>query len=518
MKKNLFYLFALICSMSLFTACSNDDDPDYTQVIENEIAGEYKGALDISLDGIPVAKDLPKNVTIAKVNGNTISLELKDFNFSGLNLGTIKLEKCVLTESNGTYIFTGNQKLDLTASSIGVCDVTVTGTTLQNETTVNLDIAVPTLGQTVKVLYKGSKLKGNESGEAKITSFIFDRNVAEVDSLVLSTKIDEVAKTISIVVVDTAKNEYLTALVPTIEVSNGATLVPGSKVAQDFSNGNQVSYTVVAEDGTVATYVASVSSKLFVADFEEWIAGVEGQKPEMTFYEPTGWSSSNTGAHFLKAFGLAESYVVMSTEDAHSGEKAALIQSIDTKGQDLWLAKAPKVTTGTLFLGKFITDASSTLNSTKFGVPYSNKPVALKGWYKYTPGEIYYLVTKEPYDQNCYKEFVVDENKTDEFAISVVLYETEQYDLEGWTDCLTGVANAENNIYTSSRIAAIAQLTGGIQADWKNFELPLEWKKEFDANKKYRMTIACSSSKDGDKFGGAPGSTLIVDEFELVVE
>ena len=32
MKKNLFYLFALICSMSLFTACSNDDDPDYTQV------------------------------------------------------------------------------------------------------------------------------------------------------------------------------------------------------------------------------------------------------------------------------------------------------------------------------------------------------------------------------------------------------------------------------------------------------------------------------------------------------
>jgi hypothetical protein len=61
-------------------------------------------------------------------------------------------------------------------------------------------------------------------------------------------------------------------------------------------------------------------------------------------------------------------------------------------------------------------------------------------------------------------------------------------------------------------------LTGGIQADWKNFELPLEWKKEFDANKKYRMTIACSSSKDGDKFWGAPGSTLIVDEFELVVE
>ena len=36
MKKNLFYLFALICSMSLFTACSDDDDPDYSKVIEEE--------------------------------------------------------------------------------------------------------------------------------------------------------------------------------------------------------------------------------------------------------------------------------------------------------------------------------------------------------------------------------------------------------------------------------------------------------------------------------------------------
>ena len=33
MKKNLFYLFALICSMSLFTACSDDDDDTKDPVI-----------------------------------------------------------------------------------------------------------------------------------------------------------------------------------------------------------------------------------------------------------------------------------------------------------------------------------------------------------------------------------------------------------------------------------------------------------------------------------------------------
>ena len=51
MKKNLFYLFALICSMSLFTACSDDDDPDYSKVIEEEIAGNYKGTLTVTVEG-----------------------------------------------------------------------------------------------------------------------------------------------------------------------------------------------------------------------------------------------------------------------------------------------------------------------------------------------------------------------------------------------------------------------------------------------------------------------------------
>ena len=35
---------------------------------------------------------------------------------------------------------------------------------------------------------------------------------------------------------------------------------------------------------------------------------------------------------------------------------------------------------------------------------------------------------------------------------------------------------------------------------------------------KYKFAIVCSSSKDGDSFKGAGGSTLIVDEFEVICE
>lgn len=38
MKKNLFFLFALICSMSLFTACSDDDDDK----IKDPVIGTWK--------------------------------------------------------------------------------------------------------------------------------------------------------------------------------------------------------------------------------------------------------------------------------------------------------------------------------------------------------------------------------------------------------------------------------------------------------------------------------------------
>lgn len=49
MKKNLFYFFVLICSMSLFTACSNDDEEDTTPVDYNN------EQLEMTLSDTPLA-------------------------------------------------------------------------------------------------------------------------------------------------------------------------------------------------------------------------------------------------------------------------------------------------------------------------------------------------------------------------------------------------------------------------------------------------------------------------------
>lgn len=55
MNKRLFYyLFAVLCTVTLFTSCSDDDGDDTPTVIpiEQEIAGDYKGTMDVYYVGV----------------------------------------------------------------------------------------------------------------------------------------------------------------------------------------------------------------------------------------------------------------------------------------------------------------------------------------------------------------------------------------------------------------------------------------------------------------------------------
>lgn len=82
--------------------------------------------------------------------------------------------------------------------------------------------------------------------EKNILSFRFD-------ALDDSGVIDQIARRISFVL---PAGTDVTQLVPTIEVSEGATVEPASGVAQDFTN--PVTYTVTALNGTTAVYTVTV--------------------------------------------------------------------------------------------------------------------------------------------------------------------------------------------------------------------------------------------------------------------
>ena len=497
MKKNFLKLFMLLCVVSMFTACDDADEPNIN--IESDIAGTYKGALDIVMNGSKLGTNIPKNISITKAGISSVNLELKDFSFESLNLGTITIQDCALDKYRDRYTFSGNQTLNLTAP-IGECPVVVNGTIVGSEVTANLDITVPALNQTVKVTYKGVKLKGGESSEAKITSFTIDSDV-----LTEQPAIDEATGKITFKVNDAATDEQL-KLAPVFTISPKATVYPASGVVQDFSKNKSVVYTVVAENGTVKEYTVSSagSQNVLKYSFEEWKT-TENKDPDWLFEEPSGLASSNTAAVFLE--GILGGYFFPITKDGN----AAKIVTMDTKGTDMFIAIVPAVTAGTLFTGQFSLDITSPLKSTQFGIPYAKKPLLFKFSYKYTAGPEFYetKVTGSFYPRKVEKVLV--QGKVDECSINAYLYEVSSD-----TETLNGT-----NINTSSKVIMKAFLAdGSSKSAYTTVTIPFEetGNGTYDPSKKYKLAIVCSSSKEGDAYKGAPESTLWINHLEIIGE
>lgn len=507
MKKKLFYLFALICSMSLFTACSDDDEaPDYSKVIESEMAGNYKGTLTVTVEGTTMPSE-PQKIKIEKAGPSAINLSLANFSFMGITIGDVELKNCVLSQNGNVYTFTGTQDLKVDALS---CTINAKGTIANSAVKVDMDIdaTVGGLKQSVKVVYEGTRLTGSESSEAKITAFSFDMS-NEANAIVIEQPVINEDNTITFRV-DEAKVEEnadaLKNLVPTFTISDKATSSVESGKAMNLSS--DVTIAVTAEDGTVVEYVVKTPMKnsLIKYSFETWYATNEGETTEYWNPNPKEeLSTSNEGAAFMNNSGISDiliGFPVMFEENGFKG-KAAKLTTLYSKNHPFG-GIAP-ITSGSLFTGQFKTTFPA-LKSTKFGIPYTKNPILFKGVYKYKAGDNYVDGTKNPVEENL--------NIKDECAIQAVLYEA--VDENGKEVILTG-----EDINSSQYRVALAQLEDGTEkAEWTTFNIPFKYLegKTYEKGKEYKLAIVCSSSKDGDKFKGAVNSILTVDEFEVVGE
>ena len=479
-----------------YTATATKDQPSYP--IDEQLAGEYKGLLDIMLGGGPVGSDIPKNITVAKVDDENVSLTLEDFSFMGIELGTIKVDKCKISGSDvPEYEYSLSGEQTLTLNVIGEQHVTVSGGFAGN--TISLTISLDFNGTPVDVTFDGTKLTGSESSEALITSFTFDASNS-ANAAVFGTTLDQDNRTISVTVQDGGD---LTALVPTIEVSAGATVSPASGTAIDLSNGQFVIYTVVAEDGTASEYTVSVSGRAaYFYDFETWTS--EGAMYPEEITNPVGWATCNDAVGLIKNMGpmlghpeYNGEYPVRPTENGVTG-KGAIIESVYTAKGNLMGQTIPAVTSGTIFLGTFNAFAAMTdpMTTTEFGILFEDKPLAVTGWLKYTPGEDFY-------DENGN---TID--KQDLGTVNAVLYEVSSED-----ETLNG-----SNIYTSEKIYATGSFETAGAADFTQFTVNMEYVKDYDPSKTYKLAVIFAASKEGNAYRAASGSIMVVDNVAIICE
>lgn len=502
MKKNLFYLFALICSMGLLASCG-EDDLDYTQVIDTEIAGGYKGELNVKVDG----KDLGtsyQQITVEKAGATAINLHIKDFSFMSIPVGDVDLMNCPLSENAGAYTFTGTTTVTVATAGLDAA-VDAQGSVSDGALSLNLTIqaTLGELSQNVAVTFNGTKLSGTEGTGADITAFSFDNESVSEQPVINADN------TITFKVLEGAD---LTKLAPTIEISEGATVTPASGVAQDFSNGRVVTYTVVSEDyGTTKVYKASVAGAqtLLAFTFEEWdtVTPSDEIEPYVSPLPLDVLATPNEGAQLINGTSAPVGYPVVIEEDGYEGRAAKLITR-DARNSLAAVIKA-YITAGSVFTGSFeynmlaALQPGGALKMTHFGVAYDKKPVRFKGVYKYAPGTPFIRTTDG---------VATETEEVDECSIQAVLYTITSAD-----ETLDGT-NIDSD---DERIVARARLEDGTaKSDWTEFDLSFTWKEgvTYDAEKTYKLAIVCSASKDGANFNGAANSTLIVDNLEVIGE
>ncbi len=307
----------------------------------------------------------------------------------------------------------------------------------------------------------------------------------------------------------------VTSLAPHFRISPGATIEPADGVPQDFSAG-AVAYTVRSEDGKyerryeVSVIIeSSMGGEVTFFDFENPydVALDYATFSSWTDFSPSGsplynWSTANGGYAIVNNKANADEYPTAVLNEGYEGKGVRLT----TKSTgDLGALFNKPIAAGNLFIGKFQVETAliDALSATKFGLPTTFAPVAFEGYYKYKPGDVFTDVHMN-----------VVEGREDRGSIYAVMYRNE--DDDGGSVVLDG-----NDVLTNSHIVATA-IVDDVPAhdDWTLFRVNFTYSAVIDrqilANKGYSLAMVFSSSKDGDLFEGAVGSTLCIDSVCLV--
>ena len=311
----------------------------------------------------------------------------------------------------------------------------------------------------------------------------------------------------------------VTALAPEFTITPGAVITPASGTVHDFSQG-PVTYTVSSEDGKWSrrylvsfNRMARYTTSAINFDFEHF--ELDPIYHQFYVWHNTladgtlgdDWASGNLGYRLSMSRSSAEEFPTSVLENGYDGRGVLLITR-DT-GPLGHSGGSPKpIAAGNLFLGKFNVAKAlfNPMQATEFGVPFTQKPVRLSGYYQYSPSS--------PFTD---KNFVEHPERTDAGDIYSVLY--INHDSNGNPLVLYG-----DNVLSSDNIVAVARVqnVNETNGQWVEFDVEFEYKKDIDpimlANRGYNLTIVFSSSIDGATFEGAVGSTLKVDKVKLTCE
>ena len=258
-------------------------------------------------------------------------------------------------------------------------------------------------------------------------------------------------------------------------------LTPGTEYEVEVVNGDLVSSAV--------PFSTEPALQVENSDFDDWYQDGEAWYPNAdanNFW----WDTANGGTKIMHIF------PTQPTDDiAVSSGKAAVL-----KTEFVNLSIISKLAAGNIYTGRFgkISGLGAILD---WGIPFTSRPLALKGYYKYQPVTI--NQAQEPY---------LDKKGTIDLC-QIQIFLTD------WSEPFEVNTNEGKfvDVEKDEHIIAYGKLETSESSDeYKSFIVSLEY-RDLSRKPKYIVISACAS-RYGDYFTGGVGSTLYVDEFELVYD
>lgn len=276
--------------------------------------------------------------------------------------------------------------------------------------------------------------------------------------------------------------------------------------------------TAIGKEQSFTTGAADAQTALVNGGFEDWFLleanlGFMGGASSTwypcseTYYTDNGgsfWDSSNPGTtQGMGSLSGGLNPTQGNTDVVHTGSKSA---KLETQWAVMKLAAA------SLYTGKFYDLVGTDGAKIDFGQSFTSRPIFLKGWYQYKSEVI------DNENQEVGKSGVLEKGDSDLCAIYIILSKgVHQVDNTNTNTLLT-----MDNVWNDDNFIAYGELSAeqcvDTEGQWKDFTIPLQYKENQFGEQPTHLIIVCTSSKYGDYFTGAVGSTLYVDDFSLVYE
>ncbi len=252
------------------------------------------------------------------------------------------------------------------------------------------------------------------------------------------------------------------------------------------------------DDGAILTFTTESHFIIPNASMEQWSNYSSNEKILLPGAggERTFWDSGNHGSATMSVT------LTQSSEDLkHSGNLSAKLRS-----QFVGIGSVGKFAAGNLFVGEYY-KTNGTNGEIYFGREYNGShPKALKLYVNYRPAVA---------DKNGSKNGKLKQGDLDKGQVYVALT-TEKIHIDTrYPDTMLWNTDAESVLAYGEKIFSENY---GPDGSLQELIIPLDYKASAKSIKPQYLVIVCTASYYGDYFDGGEGSTMYVDDFELIYE